>query len=68
VERGAEVPVLKIKRFGGDNRAKLEREINIWLAKQGGNVLVQRTEVTPTTKSASSEPPVIVVTVWSEQP
>ena len=59
--------VLKIKRFGGDNRAKLETDINSWLAKQGDNIVVQRTEVAPTSRTAPTERPVIVVTVWSER-
>ena len=62
-----EVAVLKIKRFGGDNRAKLEKDIDVWLAKQGDNKVVQRTEVVPTSQTAPIEPPIVVVTVWSEQ-
>jgi hypothetical protein len=61
------VPVLKIKCFSGDSRTKLEKQIDIWLAKQPGKMLVQRTEVAPTSRTVRTERPIILVTVWSEQ-
>ena len=61
-----DMAVLKIKRFRGNDRAKLENAIVAWLAKQPNNSVVQRKVVAPANRKSRGEPPVVVVTVWSE--
>jgi len=61
-----DMAVLKIKRFRGNDRAKLENAIVAWLAKQPNNSVAQRREVVPTNRTSRAKQPVVVVTVWSE--
>jgi hypothetical protein len=59
--------VVKVRRFGEDSRANIEAKINVWVAKQLGAVLVQRTELTSRRARKPKQRPVIVVTIWCEE-
>jgi hypothetical protein len=57
--------VFKVKRFYGDDRPTLEKQIAIWLARQPPNIVVQRSDQ-EAMRRAPVPPRSVVVTVWSE--
>jgi hypothetical protein len=56
--------VFKVKRFSGEDRPALEKQIAIWLARQPPSAVVQRSDID--LRRAPVPARTVVVTVWSE--
>jgi hypothetical protein len=54
--------VFKVKRFYGDDKPMVEKQIAIWLARQPADALVQRSDLARLPTASRT----VVVTVWSQ--